>query len=111
MNFNMILPGMKDVQVTSIEEKEVGIVVHLQMPHQAQTCPECGLKTSMIHDYRIQKIKHLKWFERVTYLFYKKRRYRCSCGKRFAETAPFVERYQRFSKEGNQAINIRSIKA
>ncbi|MBD8006522.1 transposase family protein [Bacillus norwichensis] len=27
-----------------------------------------------IHDYRAQKIKHLKWFGRLTYLFYKKRR-------------------------------------
>ena len=111
MNFNMFLPGMKDVQITSIEEKESGISVHLQMPRQTQTCPDCGGKTSKIHDYRIQKIKHLKWFERPTYLFYKRRRYRCACGKRFAETVPFVERYQRFSEEGNQALCIRSIKA
>ena len=98
MNFNMILPGMKDVQIISIEEKEVGVVIHLQMPHQLQTCPSCGQKTSKIH-------------ERATYLFYKRRRYRCSCGKRFSESVPFIERYQRFSKEGNQALCIRSIKA
>ncbi|KYD19869.1 hypothetical protein B4135_0768 [Caldibacillus debilis] len=27
-----------------------------------------------IHDYRIQKIRHLKWFERPTVIFYRKRR-------------------------------------
>ena len=111
MNFNTILPGMKDVQITSVEEKEIGMVIHLEMPHQPQCCPVCGQMTTQIHDYRLQKIKHLKWFERTTYLFYKRRRYRCACGKRFAETVPFIERYQRFSKEGNQALRLRAIKA
>src|SRR5690606_24651283 len=68
--------------------------------------------TRRIHDYRVQKIKHLKWFERLTYIFYRKRRYVCTaCGKRFAEKNSFVERYQRFSKEWNQAVKVRSIKA
>lgn len=47
----------------------------------------------------------------MTVLFYKRRRYVCSCGKWFAEKAPFIERYQRFSKEANQALSIRAIKA
>lgn len=37
----------------------------------------------------------------MTVLFYKHRRYACSCGKRFAEKASFIERYQRFIKEEN----------
>ncbi|MGD7018478.1 helix-turn-helix domain-containing protein, partial [Bacillus altitudinis] len=48
--------------------------------------------------------------ERQTLLFYKKRRYACQCGKKFAESNPFVDRYQRISVELNQAIKIRSIK-
>jgi len=42
---------------------------------------------------------------------YKSRRYRCTCGKRFVEKAPFIDRYQRFSKEANQAMRIQSVKA
>ncbi|WP_406564912.1 transposase family protein [Bacillus alkalisoli] len=30
-----------------------------------------------MHDYRMQKIKHLKIFERHTLLFYRRRRYGC----------------------------------
>ena len=47
----------------------------------------------------------------MTVLFYKHRRYACSCGKRFAEKASFIERYQSFIKEENQALSIRAIKA
>ncbi|MER2036806.1 MAG: transposase family protein [Solibacillus sp.] len=28
------------------------------------TCPACGDNTAKVHDYRMQKIKHLKWFEK-----------------------------------------------
>lgn len=75
-------------------------------------CPNCGAKTRKIHDYRIQKIKHLKWFERLSYIFYKKRRYRCvDCRKRFYEKNNFVDRYKRFTKEWNQAVRVRSVQA
>ncbi|MDR4888546.1 ISL3 family transposase, partial [Fredinandcohnia sp. QZ13] len=63
-----------------------------------------------VHDYRVQKIQHLKWFERKTQIFYKRRRYVCECGKRFSEKNPFVMRYQRTSIEWNQAISIKAIK-
>ncbi|MFC2947526.1 transposase family protein [Virgibacillus sediminis] len=33
-----------------------------------------------IHDYRTQKIQHLKLFERRTYIFYRKLLYVCACG-------------------------------
>ncbi len=51
----------------------------------------------------------MKVFERTTYLFYRKRRYACSCGKRFAEANPMVDRYQRHSREWNQALGLRVI--
>ncbi|NGP46942.1 transposase, partial [Bacillaceae bacterium SIJ1] len=62
-----------------------------------------------VHDYRIQKVQHLKVFERTTEMFYRKRRYACACGKRFAEKNTFVERYQRHTKEWNQALGIRAV--
>ncbi|MGE7911703.1 helix-turn-helix domain-containing protein [Lysinibacillus xylanilyticus] len=43
-------------------------------------------------------------------LFYKHRRYVCICGKRFSEKSPFVDKYQRYSKEWNLVVSIRAIK-
>jgi len=34
----------------------------------------------------------------------------CKRGKKFAEKNTFIQRYQRFSIEWHQAVNIRSIK-
>jgi transposase len=79
------------------------------MERKRHRCPKCGQKTKRVHDYRWQKVKHLKWFERMTYIWYKRRRYACTCGKRFSEENPFVRRYQRTSVEWNQAVAIRSI--
>lgn len=49
--------------------------------------------------------------ERMTTIFYRKRRYRCSYGKRFAEKNALVDCYQRFTKEWNGQAQIREIKA
>jgi transposase len=112
MNNNIKIPGLEDVKITKIEQVEDRIAIFVEMDVKTHKCPNCGEKTLSIHDYRMQKIKHLKWFERLSYIFYKKRRYKCkSCGKRFYERNSFVDRYKRFSKEWNQAVNIRSVKA
>ena len=111
MNFNMNIPGLKDVEITKIEEVGDRIALYVQLPKCTHQCPVCKKETSKVHDYRIQKINHLKWFERLTILFYKRRRYVCDCGKRFSEKSPFVDKYQRYSKEWNQVVSIRAIKA
>lgn len=112
MNHNIFIPGLEDVMITKMDKVEDRIAIYVEMEVRSHKCPGCGEKTRRIHDYRIQKIKHLKWFERLSYIFYKKRRYKCeACGKRFYEENTFVERYKRFTKEWNQAVNIRSIKA
>lgn len=112
MNFTMNIPGLEDVIITKMEQVEDRVALHVELDVQAHRCPRCQEKTRRVHDYRFQKIKHLKWFERLTYLFYKKRRYVCgACGKKFAERNSFIERYQRFSKEWNQAVQVRSVKA
>lgn len=110
MNSNIILPGFEEVIVKRTEIIDDKYCFHVEMPVNEHPCPNCGIVTLRVHDYRIQKIKHLKLFERHTVIFYRKRRFLCVCGKRFAEVNPFVERYQRLSIECNQAIKIRSIK-
>jgi len=110
MNFNMFLPGFEDVQVIKMEKVEDRIAFYVQLDVKPHECPSCQAITRKIHDYRIQKIKHLKLFERLTFIYYRKRRYVCACGKKFAEKNTFIERYQRFSLEWNQAVKLRSIK-
>ncbi|MGG4166568.1 ISL3 family transposase [Rossellomorea vietnamensis] len=110
MNSTIMLPGFEDVNIIKMEEVDERLCLHIELPLMSHNCPECTASTMKVHDYRIQKIKHLKLFERHTLLFYRKRRYVCPCGKRFAENNPFVERYQRLSVEFNQALKIRSIK-
>ncbi|MFE7065215.1 ISL3 family transposase [Sutcliffiella sp. NPDC057660] len=110
MNSNIKLPGFEEVIVMKMEEVEEKLTIHVEMPVKPHLCPLCKSPTEKIHDYRVQKIKHLKIFERQTLLFYRRRRYVCECGKKFAEKTPLVKRYQRLSVELNQAIKIRSIK-
>jgi len=107
----MNIPGLKDVVIEKIEEVGERTALHVSLPKKPHKCPSCGEMTTKVHDYRMQKIKHLKWFERLTVLFYKRRRYACACGKRFSEKSPFVEKYQRYTKEWNQVVRIRSVKA
>lgn len=111
MNFNTYFPGLTDVSVDKVEEMGERVVLHVSLPKRLHRCPQCHQETIKVHDYRMQKIKHLKWFERLTILFYKRRRYACACGKRFSEECPFVARYQRYSIEWNKVARVRSIKA
>lgn len=110
MNSNIILPGLEETIITKTEIREGQYIIHFEMPLKVHHCPKCREETQRVHDYRITKMKHLKIMERATTLFYRKRRYVCACGKRFAEENPVVERYQRFSKEWNQMAQIRSVK-
>ena len=112
LNFNITLPGLEGVRVTKSEVKDNGVFeITVEMPMAPHTCPRCGEETQKVHDYRIQSVRHLKMAERPTVLQYRKRRYVCPCGKRFVEQNPFVDRYQRFSKEWNQQVQIRTVKA
>ncbi|MDE3838084.1 ISL3 family transposase [Bacillus methanolicus] len=110
MNFIMYILGLKEVVLTKVEQVGEVVQFHVEMERKMHRCPRCNRRTSRVHDYRIQKIQHLKWFERKTQIFYRRRRYVCSCGKRFSEKNSIVERYQRTSIEWNQAVSIRAIK-
>src|SRR5699024_10819611 len=94
-----------------IEQVDERVALYISLPVKPHPCPACNQYTTKVHGYRIRKIKHLKFFERLSILFYRHRRYKCECGKRFSEEATFVKKYQRFTKEWNQTGRIRSIKA
>jgi len=60
MNINLDIPGLKGVLIEKWEQLQERIILHVSMPKREHSCPSCGLKTSKFHDYRLQKIKHLK---------------------------------------------------
>ena len=61
-------------------------------------CPVCGNSTAKIHDYRWQTIKDLPFQLKNCYLVLHKRRYVCSCGKKFYESYEFLPRYLQRTK-------------
>lgn len=85
---------MKGVNVTDVSDEGNILTISLEMPRKEHTCPCCGRKTDRVHDYRIQRIKDIN-IGRETVIKYRKRRYVCSCGKRFYEQNSFVPRYYR----------------
>ena len=83
------LVGLQGVEIKNIEEKEENYEISIEQPRRYCICPCCGEMTNKIHDYRYQRIKELSAFEKRVILILHKRRYICSCGKRFAEPNTF----------------------
>ena len=88
------LLNLEDVIITNVENIADQLHIYLELPRIAHTCPACGATTDHIHDYRMQTIKDVP-LARDTFLHLRKRRYRCSCGKRFFEKNTFLPRYYR----------------
>ena len=88
------LLNLEDVIITDVENISDQLHIHLELPRTKHICPACGATTDCIHDYRMQIIKDVP-LARDTFLHLRKRRYRCSCGKRFFEQNPFLPRYYR----------------
>ena len=81
---------LQDVIVTKVENKGEIKYIYIELERKEHICPCCGSKTNTIHDYRNQPIKDVTAFGKNVVLIFHKRRYRCSCGKRFSEQNTFV---------------------
>jgi len=96
LNFNYTkeLIGLEDVLVTNVENFNDELQIFIEMPRKEHVCPNCSEKTDKIHDYRKQKIKDIPTRHKKTFLFLRKRRYKCNlCGKSFTENVPFLPKY------------------
>lgn len=91
------LINLKEVKVKKIAHADNFMKIYIQTDPKEHECPNCGSLTKQIHDYREQTIKDLPFQEKDCYLVLQKRRYRCSCGKRFFEKYDFLARYQQRS--------------
>ena len=90
--------GLQEVKVKNIRENENSYEIEVEQERKECICPCCGQGTDKIHDYRRQRVKELAAFGKSVVLVLRKRRYACSCGKRFAEPNTFLARYQRMTK-------------
>ena len=89
--------GLQDLEIENVEKTHDSIHIYCHLNRKPHKCPCCGAHTSTIHDYRTQVIKDISIFGKLCFIHLKKRRYRCSCGKRFAEKNSFLPRYHRMT--------------
>lgn len=91
------LLGLQDVTVKKIETDDKNIHIFCCMKRKKHICPCCGEETDVVHDYRQQVIRDIPAFGKNVQIILSKRRYRCSCSKRFFEKVPFLPRYHRMT--------------
>jgi len=89
------LLGLEDIILKKVIHADNYVKFFIETAPSPQICPCCGRQTSRIHDYRTQIIKDLPMQMKYTYLILRKRRYVCSCGKRFLEKYSFLPSYRR----------------
>lgn len=81
--FTEKLLGLQDVDIEKVEEIDNSIHINCRLKRKPHKCPCCGKLTDKVHDYREQPIKDIPAFGKQIFIHLYKRRYRCSCGKRF----------------------------
>ena len=96
-HFTEKLLGLQGIEIENIEEIDNSIHIYCKLERKAHRCPDCSATTNTIHDYREQIIKDIPAFGKRVFIHLKKRRYRCSCGKRFSEKNTFLPRYHRMT--------------
>lgn len=89
------LLNLEDVIIKKIVHADFFVKIFIETKPVEQRCPCCGTTTKRIHDYRLQTIKDLPFQLKHTLLVLRKRRYLCSCGKKFYEAYTFIPRYHR----------------
>ena len=87
------LLNLEDVIIKKVSHSDTFVKIYIETKPKEHLCPCCGLATKRIHDYRSQTIKDLPFQMKHCYLVLRKRRYLCSCGKRFFENYSFLPRY------------------
>ncbi|MBZ4668471.1 MAG: family transposase [Defluviitaleaceae bacterium] len=91
------LINLKGVFVNKVSHSDESIKLFISTKAKKAKCPVCGSETSKVHDYRNQLIKDLPITAKNVYLVLRKRRYACSCGKKFYEKYDFLPRYHRIT--------------
>lgn len=106
MEFNYITDflNLKDIFVSKVVHSDSKVSFYIETNPSTHICPRCGSQTSKIHDYRNQTIKDLPFQFKQCFLILRKRRYACSCGKRFLENYSFLPRYHQHTSRLSEYI-------
>lgn len=96
-HFTEKIIGLQDIEIEKVEEINNFLHIFCHLRRKPHKCPCCDALTDTVHDYRVQVIKDIPAFGKNCFIHLKKRRYRCSCGKRFAEHNSFLPRYHRMT--------------
>lgn len=98
-DFTEELLGIQDVIVEKVKTIQNIKYIYLSLKRKEQECPCCHKYSNCIHDYRTQKVKDCKAFDKNTILILRKRRYHCPhCGKNFYPELSFLPRYYRMTQ-------------
>ena len=90
-NYTIELLNLKGFNVI----RTAGNVITICLPVKPHICPQCKNETRKIHDYRLQKVKHLPVAHTSYTILIKKRRYKCPhCNKRFYENNSLLSKYK-----------------
>lgn len=116
-NYINNLLNLKEVIVKKITHSDSCINIYIETKACEHICPRCENKTKRVHDYREQTIKDLPFQLKNCYLILRKRRYACSCGKKFYEKYDFLPKYFRrtarmtayIAKELHSSSTLKSI--
>ncbi len=103
-NYIKKILNLEDVIVKKVIQKDLSVEFYIETKPAFHICPCCGLSTKSIHDYRYQRIKDLPFQLKHCYLILKKRRYTCSCGKKFYENYSFLPKYQQRTQRLSYSI-------
>lgn len=91
------LLNLKGVKVKKFEVFDDKVSIYMDVSLKQGLCPSCGNNTSKIADYRSQVVKDLPIQMRNTYLVIRKKRFLCSCGKKFYPKLDFLPKYHRMT--------------
>ena len=88
------LVGLEDFEVTGAVETAAGVLeVSVRVARPAAACPRCGTFSSRVKEYRTQRVRDGRSYERPTILVWAKRRFRCDtpgCVGSFTESTAQV---------------------
>lgn len=93
------LLNLKGVILKSTKVFDDHIDVYIETKPADHICPCCGAVTHKVHDYRKQIIKDIPIQYKNVNIILRKRRYICSCGKKFYEKYSFLPRYHRMTNK------------
>jgi len=105
-NFIVNLFELQGYRVRGVEVKGREILVKVELWRKTGSCPYCGKRTRLIHQYgKERKVWHRLIGEFRVYLVGRKRRWRCKrCRKVFTEEWPLVRKWSRSSSEAEVEV-------